>query len=342
MSTYLESNSPNAWQYGWTVNGTPVRSVPQVILHTYQAGWPALHGRNGGMTGAGYIRSRRDSAGYHHLTGLDTSVQLAPWSAATAHAIPVNTWAKGISAMWFAGRWDELSVADQQTLVYGMAQGAHEYSKWCVAQGLGPVPARFLTRAQAMARMPGFADHGTLQNDRSDPGADFPRQMFLRRFEELETGLTVKGIAAMTADEFWNHRGRDYIHDNPQIKDTLIARTHQNSHNQPNRVWLRERNSLVTGARISMSNTLAHAHRRAQSADEGVKRLDAKVDALAEVMDEILNGQGRILKAVRDAEFPAITPAIEEIAERLQISVEEAAALEEDAGEDIPTDQEEG
>lgn len=236
MSTYLERNPPNAWQFGPSVNGVPVRNSPTCVLHTYQADWPALHPRPGSPTGAGYIQSRRDSAGYHHLTGLDTSVQLAPWNTATAHAIPVNVWAKGFSCMWFAGRWNQLSAANRATLVNGMARGVYEYSQWRVRNGMSAIIPRKITRAQAMRGENGIVYHGDLQDDRTDPGQDFPLQQFLTELRRLQAG----GSSTPAAP--------------PVLEGEVIVS------------WSDQIKSLVTGNNISAADMLARAQNNAAEA----------------------------------------------------------------------------
>lgn len=103
------------------------------------------------------------------------------------------------------------------------------------------------------------------------------------------TNANIQNIAAAV----WRYSGRDFLNENPQFKDTQIARAYQYTAEQPDRVWLRQRDSLVTGNRISMSNTLAQAHRHSNEANR-------KIDALADVLDKVLDGQGEILKAVKN------------------------------------------
>lgn len=178
MSTYFERNPQQVSQWGRTRrNGADTE--PQVGLHTYEATWTAAHG-------AQYLCERPGYGSYHWLAGLDQSIHLAPWSAETWHAIFLNNWSVGIAAMAQAGRWNQIPAADRKKLIDGMALGAHRFSRWCVAQGKGPVRPRKLTREQALRRESGFFYHGDTQNDRSDPGADFPLQEFLAEFNRLE------------------------------------------------------------------------------------------------------------------------------------------------------------
>lgn len=179
-STYFEQHPQKLSQWGRTRrNGAD--TAPQVGLHTYEATWSAEQG-------AKYLTERTTYGSYHWLTGLDKNIHLAPWSSETWHAVNLNNWSVGVSVMWQAGKWGQLSAQNRATLINGMAMGAHLFSRWCVANGKGPVQARKLTREQALRRESGFIYHGDTQADRSDPGPDFPLNEFLAEFRRLEAG----------------------------------------------------------------------------------------------------------------------------------------------------------
>lgn len=186
MSTYFERNRQRVAQFG-RVRRNGAKTAPQVGLHTFEATWTAARG-------AQFLCERGDHGSYHWLTGLDQSIHLAPWDAETWHAIFLNNWSVGIAAMHNAGRWGALSDANRRILIHGMALGAHRFSRWCVANGLGRVLPRKLTRQQALNRESGFFYHGDTQNDRTDPGNDFPLAEFLAEFNRLE-GNTVTPAA---------------------------------------------------------------------------------------------------------------------------------------------------
>lgn len=167
-------------------------AVPQVVVHTYEA--PA--GRSA-EAGARYLLTRATPGSYHWLAdALGDSLHLAPWSAETWHCVPSNNWSVGISMMAHAAGWSKLTETQRDNLVNGAALGAHRFSRWCVAQGLGPVPARRITRAQAMRREAGFISHGEMDpGRRSDPGAGFPWSQFFAEFRRLEAGNKGSGDA---------------------------------------------------------------------------------------------------------------------------------------------------
>lgn len=82
------------------------------------------------------------------------------------------------------------------------------------------------------------------------------------------------------------------------------------------RVWTRNRKSLVTGNNTSMSAVVAWSQYHATHANW-------KIDALASTLDELLDGQGKLLKAVKDVEANVTITGAEEVAKRLKITVED-------------------
>lgn len=184
MSTYFERHPQRVdqWQPRRRNNA---HAVPQVVVHTYEA--PAGMSAEQGATG---LVNRTGFGSYHWLAdALGSPLHLAPWSAETWHCVPSNNWSVGISMMAYAAGWPKLTKTQRDNLVNGAALGAHRFSRWCVAQGLGPVPARRITRAQAMRREAGFISHGEMDpGRRSDPGANFPWSLFLAEFQRLEVG----------------------------------------------------------------------------------------------------------------------------------------------------------
>ncbi|WP_258933181.1 hypothetical protein [Nesterenkonia pannonica] len=146
--------------------------IPQVGLHTSESAagsfllalWQFIHTR----LGPGSYNAGADVYG--------TANQYAPWSWYTWHAPAINPFAAGITANCRADEWDRISKTWRDNLIKGMARMAHQYSRWCVSQGLAPVPARYITGAQARAGHWGFVYHGSLQSDRTDPTG--PRDVF--------------------------------------------------------------------------------------------------------------------------------------------------------------------
>lgn len=158
-----------------------------VVVHTYEA--PA--GRTW-QAGADWLLRRTDPGSYHWLAdALGGHGHLAPWSAETWHCRHTNPWSVGVSMMTYASTWRSLTTTQRDNLVRGAALGAARYSAWRVSTGRAPVPARRITRAQAMARVPGFIGHGeTDPGRRFDPGAGFPWAQFLAEYQRLLTATT--------------------------------------------------------------------------------------------------------------------------------------------------------
>lgn len=278
--------------------------IPQVGLHTSEspAGarllslWQYLDVR----TSHGSYNAGADAHG--------TSNQYAPWSWYTWHAPAINPWAAGISGHCRADEWDTMPRAWRNNIINGMALQAHRYSRWCVSQGLGPVPARVVTGEQGKRGVYGFVYHGSLQADRTDPGGPrnrFPRDQFLAEFRRLESGATapvaarpapstpapkpepVKEGIVMSAEDVWRYTGRDFLNEKPQFKDTQLARTYQ----------------------------------YAQQTRAEVRELKAMVKALAAAQDK---GTGKILEAVEKAERDVIKANAKDVAAELQITTKEA------------------
>ncbi len=156
-----------------------------VVVHTFEA--PA--GRTW-QAGAQYLTVRTTHGSYHWLAdAVGGQGHLAPWSAETWHETTVNNHAVGISMMTYANAWRKLTATQRRNLVHGAAVGAHRYSRWRVANGKSAVPARRISRVQAVARVPGFIGHGEIDTERrTDPGRDFPWDEFLAVYASLEAG----------------------------------------------------------------------------------------------------------------------------------------------------------
>lgn len=184
MATYFEKHRQRYQQWR-AIRRNGRTAIPQVVVHTYEA--PA--GRSA-ADGAKYLLTRSTPGSYHWLAdALGGYLHLAPWSAETWHCVPSNNWSTGISMMAYADQWHRITATQRRNLVNGAALGAHRFSRWCVSQGKGAVPARRITRAQAMAGAHGFISHGEMDpGRRHDPGAGFPWAEFFAEFRRLEAG----------------------------------------------------------------------------------------------------------------------------------------------------------
>ncbi|GMA31615.1 N-acetylmuramoyl-L-alanine amidase [Litorihabitans aurantiacus] len=215
--TFFQDHSQKRAQWqpkrrnGATASGT-------TVIHTYEA--PA--GRTA-RQGADYFLTRDNPASYHYLCdALGGALQLAPWSAETWHDTASNNWSVGISMMTRAADWPDLTDEQRDHLVHGAALGAHRYSRWRVSQGLAPVPARRITREQAMRREAGFIEHGEMDpGRRSDPGKHFPWEQFLTYFRRLESGTNPSEEDDMSQADV--EQVNDYL--DQRIKDLFGTQT---------------------------------------------------------------------------------------------------------------------
>lgn len=166
--------------------------VPQVGLHTTE--FPAGHTLLGLW---GFVNTRDTHGSYH--AGSDAhgaSGQYCPWSWGAWGAPSINRWAGHLAANCRSAEWNQIPKAWRDNLINGLALQAHRYSRWCVSIGKGPVPARRITREQALRRVYGFVYHGSLQADRTDPGTEFPWEQFLAEFIRLERGALAPAVTA--------------------------------------------------------------------------------------------------------------------------------------------------
>lgn len=184
MSTFFQDHKQKRaqWQPRRRNGAVPTGTT---VIHAYEA--PA--GRTA-KAGADYFLVRDNPASYHYLAdALGNRLHLAPWSGEAWHDTASNNWSVGLSMMTRAADWPKVTDEQRDNLVNGVALGAHLYSRWLVAQGKPPIPARRINRAQAMRREAGFIGHGEMDpGRRSDPGKDFPWDAFLNEFRRLEAG----------------------------------------------------------------------------------------------------------------------------------------------------------
>lgn len=216
MSTYFERH-PQRYTQWRRVRRNGGHTAPQITVHTYEA--PA--GRSA-EAGAKYLLTRNTPGSYHWLAGPASErdgIQLAPWSAETWHSVPSNNWAIGVSAMAHASEWKRLDATLRRNLVHSMAYGAHLASRWYQRTYGRPIPAKRINRAQAMRKEAGFISHGEMDpGRRTDPGKDFPWDMFFAEYTRLEgtdhgvAGITIptipKGHLDMHPDELNRHLSR--------------------------------------------------------------------------------------------------------------------------------------
>ncbi|WP_163540849.1 N-acetylmuramoyl-L-alanine amidase [Occultella kanbiaonis] len=185
--TYLETHKGPIAQWG-KVRRHGAQPSGTTVLHTYEA--PHVMTLNQAAMGIAYRHDR--PASYHLLAGDDSArdvLPMAPWSAETWHETSTNNWGTGISMITYAGAWKGIPAKSADNLVKSAAYGSFLFATWLKANRGITIPARRITRAQALARVPGFIGHGEIDvGRRSDPGALFNWALFLDTYADLMGG----------------------------------------------------------------------------------------------------------------------------------------------------------
>lgn len=186
MSTgYLLLDRPQARkQYGIPRRGN-TRPSGTMVVHTAENA-PDLDGPDSGAENvAAWLLRRTDAGSYHSLVDSDSIVLLAPTHAETWHETSTNRWAVGISAAVRAAGWADIPTERRHAIVRNLALAAAQHARVLRDQYGVTVPAVRITRAQALARVPGFIGHGEIDTGRrSDPGASFDWTLFLSAYAE--------------------------------------------------------------------------------------------------------------------------------------------------------------
>lgn len=144
------------------------------VIHTAEG--------NGAGNVLAWILSRPDHGSYHRLVDADTTLKLAPWSAETFHCRFTNPHSVGISAAVKAADWPSLDKAGTgKKIIDRMAVEAADFVRYMKGRGV-TVPVERISRADALAKRPGFLAHGdTDPARRTDPGKHFDWAYFFER-----------------------------------------------------------------------------------------------------------------------------------------------------------------
>lgn len=142
------------------------------VIHTAEG--------NGASNVLNWILTRPDYGSYHRLIDATSTLKLAPWSAETFHCRFTNPHSVGISAAVFSKDWKKLG-ATGRTIIDRMALEAADFVTYMKGRGV-TVPIKRISRADALAKRPGFLAHGdTDPGRRTDPGVDFDWTYFFQR-----------------------------------------------------------------------------------------------------------------------------------------------------------------
>ena len=179
MSGYYLLDNPSRIPQHRTVRRNGAAPSGVVVLHTAENATDFEGVDSGAEAVARFIATRSDPGSYHVLVDSDSTIRLAPWSAECWHDTRTNNHSVGISAAVRSADWSRLGARGERAVVR-MALAAREYAAWLHATRGVVIPARRITRAQALDRVPGFIGHGEIDTGRrTDPGPDFPWSLFL-------------------------------------------------------------------------------------------------------------------------------------------------------------------
>jgi len=154
-----------------------------VVLHTGENATDMVGVDYGAENVARYLSTRTTYGSYHVLVDSDSTVPVLPPEYEAYHCIYTNNHSVGISAGIQLRHWDAMPKSRRDAILRRMGEAAAEYAKWLKrARGI-EIPARWLTRAEALAGVPGFIEHGRTDPWRrsdpwdrdSDEAADFMR-----------------------------------------------------------------------------------------------------------------------------------------------------------------------
>lgn len=185
MGAYLIDHPPRQRQF--RERGTTISGV--VVIHTAESA-PDPTGTDLGAEGvARFIQGRSDFGSYHWLADSDSLVDLIPMERFQAYGDGTgsNPHAIHISAATQAHRWNSLPDAWVRDTVENMAIAAHRASDLLEKVHGVRIPAKRRTKAETDRRMEGFISHGERDpGRRTDPGKDFPWDMFFTFYRALE------------------------------------------------------------------------------------------------------------------------------------------------------------
>lgn len=165
MSFYLIDNPPRRSQFRHP-RRAPLSGV--VVVHTAEGVMDTVGMDTGAENVASFISRRTDPGSYHELVDSDSHVALIPDDCEAFHvATDHHNWHSwGISAACRTVDWDPAHWWTEQTI----ARMGERICEFWERNGWNPVVnARWISRSDALNRVPGLVCHGTLQpRDRTD------------------------------------------------------------------------------------------------------------------------------------------------------------------------------
>lgn len=289
--TYFELHPPRLRQ--WQAVRDPKgigrfhEATGTIVIHTFEANVSL-----GTKRAADFLVNRTDrQASYHAVCGPASGrdvIQMAPWGAAAWHETHSNRWSIGISMVTQAAAWNRISSTQRHNLVSSAAYAAFLAATWLKQHRGITVPAKRITRAQAMNGQPGFISHGEMDpGRRSDPGAGFPWQQFLSTYAAL-MGDTKGSAPAPAPDE-----NED---DMPKLTDRITLSDSTKRH--------------LGRDEISYGGSQQYAAAGGWEAMNRLPRMEATLKALAATVDVLAKSQGVDPQAVERTIAAAVDKAL--------------------------------
>ncbi len=192
-TAYLEGRDTAIPQYHLVRKALPSGAA---VMHTTE-GAPSLNAAEGL---ANYTTTRTSYGSYHDATDYSGTLKIGrfEWQM-FGEGTGGNRWAYHHAFCCRTTDWTKMPEGDIASMLVDGAEAVANYSAWLIASHGIAVPARRITKAQYHNQEPGFISHGELDpSRRSDPGADFPWDDFLSRYEAVAGVVT--GRNPNTAD----------------------------------------------------------------------------------------------------------------------------------------------
>lgn len=145
---------------------------------------------------ANFIKNRSTPGSYHRLSDSDSRILLVGYGdEAYGDGTGMNPHVIHISSATRASQWSQLTAEYQDAMIRNMAKDAADAAKHTKAKTGIVVPARRISKAQALNKLPGFLAHGDSDPGRRfDPGPSFPWKKFLKYYEEeMHPGVWTRG-----------------------------------------------------------------------------------------------------------------------------------------------------
>lgn len=188
MAVYLQENPPAISQYRSSRRAAPSGVV---VLHTAESIADVNPPDNGAESVARFIANRTNYGSYHAIVDADSIVQLCEWWWEAWHVgtYKMNYHSVGISVAAEAAKWNRYPSTWVEGAVDNAAKAAARYNQWLIDNHGITIPAKRINVTQAIYKTPGFTTHGELDpSRRTDPGDDFPWDLFLDRYRQHAGG----------------------------------------------------------------------------------------------------------------------------------------------------------